>query len=221
MQVGLGLPISDPELLLDWAWRADAGPFSALGLLDRLAYDNHEAAGVPVTGRGRRMDEQLAVLGRAWTGAIGPAPLRHGRPEILFGGFRPAALVRIARWGDGFLAAAPPQWAGGLFRAVEDGWRAAGRPGRPRIVAQVNAVLGPQAVVDDARAALDDYYAYTGETDHFQAGLLTTSAAISDTISRFGDLGADEVMLYCWARDPDQVDRLAELTSTSQPSDGG
>src|SRR5882757_7967440 len=42
MNVGLGLPISDPEVLLDWARRADAGPFSSLGLLDRLVYDNPE-----------------------------------------------------------------------------------------------------------------------------------------------------------------------------------
>ena len=42
MNIGLGLPITDPAALLDWARRGDAGPFSTLGLLDRLVYDNPE-----------------------------------------------------------------------------------------------------------------------------------------------------------------------------------
>jgi len=42
MNIGLGLPITDPPALLDWALRADAAPFTTLGLLDRLVYDNPE-----------------------------------------------------------------------------------------------------------------------------------------------------------------------------------
>ncbi|MGH8882816.1 MAG: hypothetical protein ACRD0P_36665, partial [Stackebrandtia sp.] len=41
-KIGIGLPIADPRTLTDWAVRADAGPFSTLGLLDRLVYDNPE-----------------------------------------------------------------------------------------------------------------------------------------------------------------------------------
>ncbi|MGH3394314.1 MAG: LLM class flavin-dependent oxidoreductase, partial [Streptosporangiaceae bacterium] len=223
MNIGLGLPISDPAVLLDWARRADAGPFTTLGLLDRLVYDNPEplvtlaalaavttrirvqtevllaplrqpallakqaatldrlsggrltlglgvgdarrrddfaAAGTDPRTRGRRLDEQLAIMRRIWSGQpyeagpIGPAPARPGGPEVLFGGFRPAALERVARWGDGFLAAAPPAWAGNLFRAVEQAWLAAGRAGRPKIVAQVNVALGSPDVIDDARGAI-------------------------------------------------------------------
>ncbi len=40
MRVGVGLPTSPPgasrELVLDWARRAEAGPFSSLGVIDRL-----------------------------------------------------------------------------------------------------------------------------------------------------------------------------------------
>src|ERR687894_2718500 len=43
MKVGIGLPNTIPgadgRLLVDWARRADAGPFSTLAVLDRLAYD--------------------------------------------------------------------------------------------------------------------------------------------------------------------------------------
>jgi hypothetical protein len=42
-------------------------------------------------------------------------------------------------------------------------------------------------------------------------GLLTTPAAIRDAIARFADMGADEVVLYCHGRDPEQVTLLADL----------
>jgi alkanesulfonate monooxygenase SsuD/methylene tetrahydromethanopterin reductase-like flavin-dependent oxidoreductase (luciferase family) len=282
MNIGLGLPISDPAVLLDWARRADAGPFTTLGLLDRLVYDNPEplvtlaalaavttrirvqtevllaplrqpallakqtatldrlsggrltlglgvgdarrrddfaAASTDPRTRGRRLDEQLAVLRRVWSGQpysggagpIGPAPAQSGGPEVLFGGFRPAALERVARWGDGFLAAAPPAWAGNLFRSVEQAWQAAGRAGRPKIVAQVNVALGPQDVIDDARGALAGYYAFSGDPGTAVDGLLTGPASIRASVAQLAELGADEVMLYCWARDPGQVDRIGDL----------
>ncbi|MEU7836228.1 LLM class flavin-dependent oxidoreductase [Nonomuraea sp. NPDC049129] len=302
MNVGLGLPINDPAQLLTWARRADAGPFSALGLLDRLVYDNPEplvtlavlagatsrvrlqtevliaplhntailakqaatldrlsggrftlgigtagreddylAAGVDVHRRGRRLDQQLASLRRAWSGKpygvgsgdgvslvspvpvrpegdgvgpIGPAPVRPGGPEVLFGGFVPAVFERVARWGDGFLGAGlGPQWMDTAFRDVERRWELAGREGRPRLVAQVNVALGPETVLAEARKEMGDYYAFTGRPEHMLAGLLTTSAAIRDVVTAFTGIGADEVMLYCWASDPDQIDRLADAVA--------
>jgi alkanesulfonate monooxygenase SsuD/methylene tetrahydromethanopterin reductase-like flavin-dependent oxidoreductase (luciferase family) len=62
MNIGVGLPTSTPgisgQLLLDWAARADAGPFSSLGVVDRVAYQNYEpftalAAAAAVTRRVR------------------------------------------------------------------------------------------------------------------------------------------------------------------------
>src|SRR6202171_4816377 len=62
MNIGAGLPTSTSgisgELLLEWAKRADAGPFSSLGVLDRVAYQNYEpftalAAAAAVTRRVR------------------------------------------------------------------------------------------------------------------------------------------------------------------------
>ena len=280
MNIGLGLPSTDPTALLDWARRGDAGPFSTLGLLDRLVYDNpeplvtlavlagattrvrlqtevllaplrepallakqaatldrlcggllvlglgvggraddHLATGTDIRTRGRRLDEQMALMRRLWSGEpyddhvgpIGPAPARPGGPEVLFGGFQPAALERVARWGDGFLAAAAPSWAGGLIDTVRAAWKDLGREGAPRIVAQVSTALGPPAVIDDARAAIGRYYEFSGHAEAMVAGLLTTPGQIRAAIAQFEDLGADEVMLYCHGRDPGQVDRLAEI----------
>jgi alkanesulfonate monooxygenase SsuD/methylene tetrahydromethanopterin reductase-like flavin-dependent oxidoreductase (luciferase family) len=62
MNVGVGLPTTTPgatgELLLDWARRADAGPFSSVAVLDRVVYDSIEpfaalAAAAGVTSRVR------------------------------------------------------------------------------------------------------------------------------------------------------------------------
>lgn len=281
MKLGIGLPAGDPDVLLDWARRADAGPFSTLGLLDRLVWSNPEplvalaalagatarirlqtevllaplrgtallakqvatldrlsggrftlgvgiggredddiAAGVPSTGRGLRLDDQLATVRRLWSGEpmpsptgpsgpIGPAPLRPGGPEILVGAFREAALARVARYGDGFLCAAAPSWAGPLVATVERQWAEAGRAGRPRIVGQLNVGLGPFA--EAARDAIGDYYAFTGDPARMTAGLLTAPGAVRAAVGAFEDLGADEVVLYCWCTDPDQLDGLAEL----------
>ncbi|MFQ6325761.1 LLM class flavin-dependent oxidoreductase [Nocardia sp. CWNU-33] len=280
MHIGLGLPISDPAALLDWARRADAGPFSTLGLLDRLVYDNpeplvalgmlagatsrikvqtevliaplreptllakqaatldrmsggrlvlglgvggreddHIASCTDIRTRGRRLDEQMEIMRRLWSGQaygtdcgpVGPTPLRPEGPEVLFGGFQPAAIDRVGRWGGGFLAAAAPSWAGGLFDTARRSWTEHGRAGEPRIVAQVNVALGAPDLVEEAKAAMGAYYEFSGRADYMVAGMLTTPDEIRAAIKQFDDLGADEVMLYCYGGDADQVDRLADV----------
>ena len=46
MRIAIGLPATIPgargDLMLEWARKADAGPFSSLGILDRLVYTNYE-----------------------------------------------------------------------------------------------------------------------------------------------------------------------------------
>jgi len=280
MNIGLGLPVDDPAQLLTWARRADASPFSTLGLLDRLVYDNPEplvtlatlagatsrirvqtevllaplhntallakqtatldrlsggrftlgigvggreddclAAGTDLHRRGRRLDEQMTLLRRTWSGEpygedigpIGPTPATPGGPEVLFGGFAPAALERVGRFGDGFLGAAlPPSFMSNLFHAAETAWQKHDRPGRPRLVAQANVALGPDDTLDRARRNLRDYYAFSGHVEYMEAGLLTTPRQIREAADAYVGIGADEVMLYCWASDADQIDRLAD-----------
>jgi alkanesulfonate monooxygenase SsuD/methylene tetrahydromethanopterin reductase-like flavin-dependent oxidoreductase (luciferase family) len=62
MNIGVGLPTTTPgatgELLFEWARRADAGSFSSVAVLDRVAYDSFEpfaalAAAAGVTERVR------------------------------------------------------------------------------------------------------------------------------------------------------------------------
>jgi alkanesulfonate monooxygenase SsuD/methylene tetrahydromethanopterin reductase-like flavin-dependent oxidoreductase (luciferase family) len=46
VRIGIGLPNGIPgtpgPLLLEWARRAEAGPFTSVGVVDRVAYDSHE-----------------------------------------------------------------------------------------------------------------------------------------------------------------------------------
>ncbi|MEV6140076.1 LLM class flavin-dependent oxidoreductase [Nocardia sp. NPDC051990] len=280
MHIGLGLPIADPRALPDWARRADSGPFSTLGLLDRLVYhnpeplvtlallagitsriklqtevllaplrepvllakqaatldrlcggrlvlglgvggraDDHEASGTDIRTRGRRLDHHIDLMRRLWAGEpysatcgpIGPTPTSPVGPELLFGGYWLAALRRVARYGGGFLAAVAPDSAEPQFDTVRGLWRDHGRPGQPRIVAQVNVALGPEPVIDDARANISAYYRFLGNADLITSGLLTTPQHIRSTITQFHALGVDEVMLYCFGRDPDQADRIADI----------
>jgi len=62
VKVGIGLPNTVPgtsgEVLVEWARRADAGPFSTIGVLDRLVYDSIDpfaalSAAAAVTTRAR------------------------------------------------------------------------------------------------------------------------------------------------------------------------
>lgn len=47
MRIGVGLPSTVPasrgQLIIEWASRADMGPFSSLAVLDRLIYDSYDA----------------------------------------------------------------------------------------------------------------------------------------------------------------------------------
>src|SRR5262245_31634834 len=68
MRIAIGLPGTIPgiqgSLIVDWARRADAGPFASLGALDRLVYPNYEpllmlTAAAAVTQRIRLMTTVL------------------------------------------------------------------------------------------------------------------------------------------------------------------
>jgi probable F420-dependent oxidoreductase len=79
----------------------------------------YESLGVPFSERGRRMDECIELLRLYWreplvtfTGryyqadamAMDPKPVQPGGPPIWLGGGSDAALTRIGRTGDGWLA---------------------------------------------------------------------------------------------------------------------
>jgi len=70
VRIGVGLPVrladAPPERLLEWAVRADEGPFSTVAVMDRVVYPAHEplvtlAAAAAVTKRVRLLTSILLV----------------------------------------------------------------------------------------------------------------------------------------------------------------
>jgi alkanesulfonate monooxygenase SsuD/methylene tetrahydromethanopterin reductase-like flavin-dependent oxidoreductase (luciferase family) len=288
MEIGIGLPATIPgtkgSLVLDWARRADSGPFSSLGILDRLVYPNYEplitlAAAAAVTDRvrlmstvliaplrpggvlakqaatidalsggrltlgvgvgareddfraapasfhdrARRFEEQLELMRRVWSGgpvgddvgSMGPSPARPGGPEVLIGGYSPAAIRRVGRWGDGFISGGlpDPEQVRQMFDVAEESWRAEGREGRPRLVASLYYALGPNA--DRGGDYIRDYYSYFGPgADDMARSIPSSPETVDDLIRGFGEVGADEVVCWPTIAELDQLDRLAELIST-------
>ena len=84
VKVGIGLPSAIPgatgELVLDWARRADGGPFSTLGVIERVVYPAYEpmvtlAAAAGATTRIRLMTTIVLAAQR------GAAREGGGKPE--------------------------------------------------------------------------------------------------------------------------------------------
>jgi alkanesulfonate monooxygenase SsuD/methylene tetrahydromethanopterin reductase-like flavin-dependent oxidoreductase (luciferase family) len=285
MDIGIGLPATIPgtsgSLVLDWARRADSGPFSSLGILDRLVYPNYEplitlAAAAAVTSRVRLMstvliaplrragvlakqaatidalsggrftlgvgvgareddfqfapasfhdraptfEEQLELMKRVWSGQpvseevgpVGPPPARAGGPELLIGGYTPAAIQRVGRWADGFISGGipDPEQVRQMFNLAEESWRSQGREGRPRLVTSLYYALGPNA--NRGGDYIRDYYSYFGPAaDDMARSIPSSPEAVDSLIRGFGDVGADEVVCWPTVAELDQVDRLAEL----------
>jgi probable F420-dependent oxidoreductase len=96
-----------------------------------------EAAGVPVESRGARTDEALEVVHRLLTSTdvsvngrytafdgVTIAPRPANRLPVWIAGRRPAALRRVARWGDAWLPylRTPAQVAEGRAEIATHGW---------------------------------------------------------------------------------------------------
>ncbi len=287
MQIGIGLPATHAEtsgkLILDWSRLADEGPFSSLGLIDRLVYHNYEplitltaaaavtqrvrlvttiligplrqsgilakqsatldalsggrltlglgvgsreddflAAPASFAGRGKQFDEQLEQMHRIWSGQplsdavgpIGPNPVQAGGPEVLIGGNSPAAIQRIAHWGNGFISGGGgPQMAQKSFTLAETAWKDAGKAGKPRFVACSYYGLGEQAQ-EHINSYITHYYSFMGPMAQQLANSVPrTPEAIHDTIQAFADSGVDELILWPCIAELDQIHRLADIVT--------
>ncbi|HZR38636.1 MAG TPA: LLM class flavin-dependent oxidoreductase, partial [Ktedonobacteraceae bacterium] len=142
------------------------------------------------------------------------APVQRGGPEVLIGGYTPAAISRLGRWGNGYIAGGgDPQRMNGLFRMAENYWQSAGKPGKPRLVAMTYFALGPGAA-ERATAYILDYYAFMGPMAQQRASAVPTSPeAIRATIQAFADIGTDELLFMPAVAELNQVHLLADLIS--------
>ncbi|QBD83479.1 LLM class flavin-dependent oxidoreductase [Ktedonosporobacter rubrisoli] len=188
-----------------------------LGLGVGAREDDFLAASAAFHDRGKRFDNQLEQMRHIWSGqplseqvgAIGPAPVQHGGPEVLLGGYSQAAFRRLARWGDGFLSGGvAPEMAAQLFRSVEDVWQKAGRPGKPRLVACIYYSLGPQAA-EQIENYIVNYYGQAGA--QMAKSFPSSPEAIRSAVQGFSNSGADELILWPCIPHLDQIKRLSDI----------
>jgi alkanesulfonate monooxygenase SsuD/methylene tetrahydromethanopterin reductase-like flavin-dependent oxidoreductase (luciferase family) len=168
MRVGIGLPNAVPgtdgRLLVDWARRAEQGPFTSLGVVDRVRYDAHEplatlAAAAAVT-------EGVALVTMVLIGPLrNPALLAKQATTVqaMSGGRLVLGLGLGARADDYEAAGVPTAGRGerlsAMIRELRDRWD---EPDGPKVAAPpILAGGGSDAAV--ARVALHaDGYVHGG-----------------------------------------------------------
>jgi alkanesulfonate monooxygenase SsuD/methylene tetrahydromethanopterin reductase-like flavin-dependent oxidoreductase (luciferase family) len=215
-------PLRNPGVLAKQVASLDAlsgGRFTlGVGLGGRE--DDYLFASESFQTRGKRLDEQLALMTRVWSGqpvsdkvgSIGPAPAQPGGPQILIGGNTPAAIQRLGRWGHGYICGgAPPEQAAQLYHVAEEVWQKAGKAGKPHFVSLAYYGLGPNAT-DGIMAYLGNYYAFLGPMAQQIAGAaLSTPDAVRTALKAYNDIGLDELILLPCIPDLDQIKQLADI----------
>ena len=110
------VPLHDPIRLAEDMAVLDIASGGRVSYVVAVGYRPEEYAmfGRKLKARGRRMEESLATLRRAWTGeafeyqgrpvCVTPVPVTPGGPSLMMGGNSPVAARRAARFGMGFLA---------------------------------------------------------------------------------------------------------------------
>ena len=162
------------------------------------------------------MDRDLETYRDIWRGEPvggGPNPaVPPGTRQIpmLFGGFAPAAMDRMARWGEGYIGGSvPAPMAAPAFDAARDAWRRAGREGAPRLVALAYFALGDG---DKGRQNVSNYYGVGSEFAEIVGGAMCDSPTrVQETISSFAAIGVDEISFNPGTDDVDEVKRLADI----------
>jgi alkanesulfonate monooxygenase SsuD/methylene tetrahydromethanopterin reductase-like flavin-dependent oxidoreductase (luciferase family) len=187
---------------------------------------DYQAVGADWATREKRLEGQVAMLRRIWSGEpaydggepVGPKPVQPDGPRIIGGFSGPKAIARSARWADGLYGFSIMGEAGEIQQKMdmaEDAWKAAGRTTRPWKVGGFWYSLG-----DDAEAHLRryvfEYLRIAGDDVARQvAASMTrfTADAILETMRAMKATGIDELYMVPASADVAEVDRLAELVA--------
>jgi alkanesulfonate monooxygenase SsuD/methylene tetrahydromethanopterin reductase-like flavin-dependent oxidoreductase (luciferase family) len=188
-----------------------------LGVATGGRADDYALTGRDFGARGRRFDEQLLELRRAFAGeplVDGSAPVVPDGAQpvpIMIGGTSDAAVRRTVEFGIGWTAGGvPPQMVAPFVERVRASWRDAGREGSPRIVALNYFGLG--GTEEQSRRYLLDYYGFLGPdfAEMIAGGAHRSADAVREVVAAFAEAGVDELILDPTVGDPAQVDLLAE-----------
>ena len=211
-------PTREPLLLAKQAATIDrlsSGRF-VLGAGVGARKDDFDVLGAGFDDRGKRWDDALELMHRAWRGEpppgtdkpVTPRPTNGESVPMMFAGQVEAAVRRTVRWGIGYtLGGGPPEALAGMKAKIDAAWKEAGRDGRPRYRALSYAAFGARAHAT-SEEALKHYYAGFGERI-WQATPKDADSA-RQRMAAFEAVGCDEFLFFLEHPDPEQVDRLAE-----------
>jgi alkanesulfonate monooxygenase SsuD/methylene tetrahydromethanopterin reductase-like flavin-dependent oxidoreductase (luciferase family) len=190
-----------------------------LGLSVGARPDDYQVAGVPMRGRGARLEAQLDEMGRLWVGdedrpglGAGAVPGTPGGPPIILGGHSPAALDRAARRAQGWIAGGTgPDLFAHSMRSFTEAWHRHARKGSPRILALAYFALGA-----DAERLADEYLLHYYRSAGPFTRIVRQSAAVTADGMRslaksFEANGCDEVIFVPCSARADQMARAAEI----------
>lgn len=191
----INLPFHNPLLLARRFATLDvlSGGRAVVGLGNGWSADEFDAVGVAPQGRGKRIDEALAILKAVWTddpiefegeffriprSCVEPKPVQKPHPPIYYAAFTAAAMRRVALGADGWNPAGLPVAAmGPMFQSMQKMAEEAGRdPEALELIVRANVWIGDQPLPAERMI-------FTGDADQIAADIAATR-----------DLGADEIL---------------------------
>ncbi|ORA43539.1 luciferase [Mycolicibacterium chubuense] len=192
-------------------------------------HEDYRAVGAdPATQTMREMADRVAIMRRVWAGEkvtestlpVGPPPVQHGGPELLVGTTGPKTVRSAAGWADGLAGItldldADAQNA--LFDVARDAWRAAGRTAPHLATSFWFAVGEGSAPREQVHRHLLRYMNWI-PSDIVDAMAPTTGWAgtqddLRAVLTRFADIGTDEIHLIPTSSDLEQLRRVAEVVA--------
>jgi alkanesulfonate monooxygenase SsuD/methylene tetrahydromethanopterin reductase-like flavin-dependent oxidoreductase (luciferase family) len=211
-------PTRDPIILAKEAASVDqiSGGRLKLGVAVGARPDDFVAAEKDFSDRGRRWDEALETIHRAWRGEplaggdnrVTPEPVNGDAVPLVIGGTSDRAIDRAVKWGIGWTAGgSAADQVGPFAERVRRAWKESGRADEPRIHALSYFALGDTAE-EGAASYLSHYYGeYGARIAQFAP---KTPEALRETLRRFEDAGVDEFFFDPTIAELDQIDRLAD-----------
>src|SRR4051794_5499642 len=183
-----------------------------------------QAVEAPFARRWSRLDEQVAMMQRVWSGEppfegsapVGPPPVQAGGPPLYSGAMGPKALARAANWAvgvvDGSVTGANVASLQGVVSRVQEAWKNAGRDETPYVATTLWYALG-----SGAAERLHDYaYTYLEIFGAEMAGAMADAAhasnpeALRQAVDAAAEAGCDELFLVPTTTDVTELDRTRE-----------
>jgi alkanesulfonate monooxygenase SsuD/methylene tetrahydromethanopterin reductase-like flavin-dependent oxidoreductase (luciferase family) len=190
-----------------------------LGVAVGARADDFELFGRSMAGRGRRFAGQVERILELWRGAVetestgkgmGPAPVQRPHPGLWIGGYRPAAIERATRFGDGYIFGAPGvQAMTDKVPAIREAAAAAGRTDfQIAGLAYVLAADDP-AEITAGEALMKRYYGDPLHRPYDQLVHAGSGRQVLEAVDRYAAAGLDVLHLLPVSTSRAVIDRLA------------